>query len=157
MNSFLEFEESVTGKAGGRWVHSGNNSQLSLLAISLALVFGICGGMWEGFLPNGFLEQLAKGEAEGASYLNAMIFGTISAIVITFAWWVTLTALIKWTPRKSLTTAMLGIFSAWIIVIAVRGRSHFVLVEADWEVVWANRVLLIVGQQMTEQMTQSPG
>jgi His/Glu/Gln/Arg/opine family amino acid ABC transporter permease subunit len=157
MNSFLEFEESIAGKTGGRWVNSGNNSQLSLLAVSLALVFGICGGMWEGALPNGFLEQFAKGEAEGASYLNAMLFGTISAIVITFAWWVTLTVLIKWTPQKSLTNAMLGIFSAWIIVIAVRGISHFILVEADWEVVWANRVLLIVGQQMTEQMTQAPG
>ncbi|HIE64114.1 MAG: hypothetical protein CXT72_02475 [Methanobacteriota archaeon] len=157
MNSFLEFEESIAGKAGGRWVKSENNSQLSLLAVSLALVFGICGGMWEGVLPNGFLEQFAKGEAEGASYLNAMLFGTISAIVITFAWWVTLTVLIKWTPKKSLSNAMLGIFSAWIIVIAVRGISHFVLVEADWEVVWANRVLLIVGQQMTEQMTQAPG
>ena len=156
MNSFLELEESIAGKAGGRWVNSGNNSQLSLLAISLALVFGICGGMWEGFLPNGFLELFAKGETEGASYLNAMIFGTLSAIVITFAWWVTLTTLIKWTPQKSFTTAVLGIFSAWIIGIAVRGLSHFVLVEADWDVVWANRVLLVVGQQMTEQMTQAP-
>ncbi|MFQ3343753.1 MAG: His/Glu/Gln/Arg/opine family amino acid ABC transporter permease subunit [Candidatus Thalassarchaeaceae archaeon] len=157
MNSFLEFEESVAGKPGGSWVNAENNSQLSWLAISLALIFGICGGVWEGFLPNGFLEQFAKGESEGASYLNAMIFGTISAIVITFAWWVTLTALIKWTPQKSLTTALLGIFAAWVIVIVVRGLSHFVLVIADWDVVWANRVLLVVGQQMTEQMTQAPG
>jgi His/Glu/Gln/Arg/opine family amino acid ABC transporter permease subunit len=157
INSFLQFEESVVGKAGGRWVNPENNRQLSLVAIFLALIFGICGGMWEEFLPNGFVEQIAKGESGGASYLNAIIFGTISAIVITFAWWVTLTVLIKWTPQKSLLTALLGIFTAWVIVIAVRGLSHFVLVEADWEVVWANRVLLIVGQQMTEQMTQAPG
>ena len=65
--------------------------------------------------------------------------------------------LIKWTPGKTRTTALLGIATAWIIVVAVRGLSHFVLVEADWSVVWANRVLLIVGQQMTEQMTQAPG
>ncbi|MCH2260141.1 MAG: amino acid ABC transporter permease, partial [Candidatus Thalassarchaeum betae] len=79
------------------------------------------------------------------------------AAVIVFAWWVTLTALIKWTPGKTSTTALLGIATAWIIVVAVRGLSHFVLVEADWSVVWANRVLLVVGQQMTEQMTQAPG
>ena len=157
MDSFLDFEESIAGKAGGRWVNSSNNIIFSYLAISLALVFGIYGGMVNDILPNGFLEQLAKGEADGASYLNALIFGVISAIVITFAWWVTLTAIIKWTPKKSLTTAFLGIFSAWMIVIVVRGLSHFVLVEADWDVVWANRVLLIVGQQMTEQMTQAPG
>jgi len=35
--------------------------------------------------------------------------------------------------------------------------THFVLVEADWEVIWANRVLALVGPEMTSQMTQSPG
>ena len=171
MDSFLEVEESIAGKPGGRlvllkwpvnislssWVTPRNNAQLSLLAISLALACGLFGGMWEGFLPNGFFEQVAKAEAEGASPLYALIFGTISAIVIVLAWWVTMTALIKWTPGKTPTTALLGIATAWIIVVAVRGLSHFVLVEADWDVVWANRVLLIVGQQMTEQMTQAPG
>ena len=171
MDSFLEAEESIAGKPGGRlvllkwpvnislssWVTPRNNAQLSLLAISLALACGLFGGMWEGFLPNGFFEQVAKAEAEGASPLYAQIFGTISAIVIVLAWWVTMTALIKWTPGKTPTTALLGIATAWIIVVAVRGLSHFVLVEADWDVVWANRVLLIVGQQMTEQMTQAPG
>ena len=62
---------------------------------------------------------------------QSQIYGVISAVVITFAWWVTLTALIKWTPGKTLTTAMLGIASAWIIVLHVRGLSHFVSVEAD--------------------------
>jgi len=157
MDSFLELEESIAGKPGGRWVTPSNNTQLSLLAITLALACGLLGGMWEGFLPNGFFELVAKAEAEGASYRNAQIFGTISAIAIVFAWWVTMTALIKWTPGKTSTTALLGITTAWIIVIAVRGLSHFVLVEADWSVVWANRVLLVVGQQMTEQMTQAPG
>ena len=169
MNSFLELEESIAGKPGGRWVNPSNNAILSLLAISLALAYGIFGGMWENLLPNGLFELAAKAEAEGAGSMiistsfidlsipQSQIYGVISAAVITFAWWVTLTALIKWTPGKTLTTAMLGIASAWIIVLAVRGLSHFVLVEADWAVVWANRVLLVVGQQMTEQMTQAPG
>ena len=157
MDSFLELEESIAGKPGGPWVTPSNNTQLSLLAISLAFVCGLIGGMGEGFLPNGFFELAAMAESEGASSLNAQIFGTISGIVLVFAWWVTLSILIKWTPGKSPSNALLGIFTAWIIVIAVRGLSHFVLVEADWSVVWANRVLLIVGQQMTEQMTQAPG
>jgi len=159
LNSFLELEESIAGKPGGPWVTPSNNTQLSLLAISLAFVCGLFGGMWVDLWvwPNGFFELVAKAESEGASSLNAQIFGTICAIVIVFAWWVTLSALVKWTPGKTLSNALLGISTAWIIVIAVRGLSHFVLVEADWDVVWANRVLLIVGQQMTEQMTQAPG
>ena len=169
MNSFLELEESIAGKPGGRWVNPSNNAILSLLAISLSLACGIFGGMWENFLPNGLFELAAKAEAQGAGSMiistsfidlsipQSQIYGVISAAVITFAWWVTLTALIKWTPGKTLSTAMLGIATAWIIVVVVRGLGHFVLVEADWAVVWANRVLLVVGQQMTEQMTQAPG
>ena len=169
MNSFLELEESIAGKPGGRWVNPSNNAILSLLAISLSLACGIFGGMWENFLPNGLFELAAKAEAQGAGSMiistwfidlsipQSQIYGVISAVVITFAWWVTLTALIKWTPGKTMSTAMLGIVTAWIIVVVVRGLGHFVLVEADWAVVWANRVLLVVGQQMTEQMTQAPG
>ena len=169
MDSFLELEESIAGKPGGRWVNPSNNAILSLLAISLSLACGIFGGMWENFLPNGLFELAAKAEAQGAGSMiistwfidlsipQSQIYGVISAAVITFAWWVTLTALIKWTPGKTLSTAMLGIATAWIIVVVVRGLGHFVLVEADWAVVWANRVLLVVGQQMTEQMTQAPG
>ena len=169
MNSFLELEESIAGKPGGRWVNPSNNAILSLLAISLSLACGIFGGMWENFLPNGLFELAAKAEAQGAGSMisstwfidlsipQSQIYGVISAAVITFAWWVTLTALIKWTPGKTMSTAMLGIATAWIIVVVVRGLGHFVLVEADWAVVWANRVLLVVGQQMTEQMTQAPG
>ena len=155
-DSLLELEESIAGKPGGPWVTSSNNAQLSLVAISLALTFGIAGGMLD-VLPNGFYELVAKAESGGTSPLYAQIYGAISATAIIFAWWVTLTALIKWTLGKTPTTAILGIITAWIIVVVVRGLSHFVLVEADWDVVWANRVLLVVGQQMTEQMTQAPG
>ena len=180
MDSFLELEESIAGKPGGRWVNPSNNAILSLLAISLALACGIFGGMWEVFTfeipffgiqvpPNGYFELAAKAEAEGAGSMiistsfidlsipQSQIYGVISAVVIAFAWWVTLTALIKWTFGKTPSTAVLGIVTAWIIVVVVRGLGHFVLVEADWAVVWANRVLLVVGQQMTEQMTQAPG
>jgi hypothetical protein len=37
----------------------------------------------------------------------------------------------------------------------IKGFGHFALIEAEWEVVWANRVLVIVGQLMTESLTQS--
>ena len=183
-DSFLEWEESIAGKPGGfptdrrsglfrtriKWVTVDNSAILSVSAILLALFFGIFGVPLESWiLPDGFFELAVKAEAEGAGSMivstsfidlsipQSLIYGVISAAVITFAWWVTLTALIKWTPGKTLSTAMLGIATAWIIVVVVRGLGHFVLVEADWAVVWANRVLLVVGQQMTEQMTQAPG
>ena len=156
-SSLIEFEESLAGKPGAPWVNPSNTILLSLASLSVAFACGIFGGMWEGFLPNGFFEMASAAESEGASGWNAFAFAAISSITLIFAWWVTATALVKWTPGKTRTTAILGIATAWVIVVVVRGLSHFVLVEADWDVVWANRVLLIVGQQMTEQMTQAPG
>ena len=154
-SSFLEFEESIVGKPGAPWVTPSNKTMLSLASISVAFACGIfVGGMLH---PHGFFELVSSAESGGASSQNAVIYGAISAAALVFAWWVTLTALIKWTPGKDLTTPILGITTAWIIVVVVRGLSHFILVEADWDVVWANRVLLVVGQQMTEQMTQAPG
>ncbi|SVC16770.1 uncharacterized protein METZ01_LOCUS269624, partial [marine metagenome] len=98
MDSFLEFEESIAGKPGGSWVTPASNAKFSLLAISLALACGIFGVPLESWiLPDGLFELVAKAESEGASSQYALIFGTISAIVIVFAWWVTMTALIKWT------------------------------------------------------------
>ena len=154
-SSFLEFEESIVGKPGAPWVTPGNKTMLSLASITVAFACGIfVGGMLH---PHGFFELVSSAESAGASSQNALIYGAISAAALVFAWWVTLTALIKWTLGKAPSTAILGITTAWIIVVVVRGLSHFVLVEADWDVVWANRVLLVVGQQMTEQMTQAPG
>ena len=40
-DSFLELEESIAGKPGGRWVTPSNNIQLSLLAITLALALSL--------------------------------------------------------------------------------------------------------------------
>ena len=57
--------------------------------------------------------------------------------------------------RKNPATTLLGIISAWIIYLVVSGFGHFALIDAEWEVVWANRVLVIVGQLMTESLTQS--
>ena len=99
-DSLLELEESIAGKPGGPWITSSNNAQFSLIAISLALTFGIAGGMLD-VLPNGFYELVAKAESGGASPLYAQIYGAISAIAIIFAWWVTLTAAIKWITPAS--------------------------------------------------------
>ena len=107
MDSFLELEESIAGKPGGRWVNPSNNAILSLLAISLALACGIFGVMWEVFTfeipffgiqvpPNGYFELAAKAEAEGAGNMiistsfidlsipQSQIYGVISAVAVSY-------------------------------------------------------------------------
>jgi His/Glu/Gln/Arg/opine family amino acid ABC transporter permease subunit len=51
-------------------------------------------------------------------------------------------------------TTLLGVFSAWILLQIIEWSAFFFLIEATWDVVWANRVLVMIGQLMTESMTQ---
>ena len=50
--------------------------------------------------------------------------------------------------------SLTGLISAWLILQFSEWLAYFVLVEADWEIIWSNRVLILVGQLMTESMTQ---
>ena len=51
-------------------------------------------------------------------------------------------------------TTTLGAFSALIILQVLGWFSYFALIEVEWDVIWANRVLVLIGQLMTESMTQ---
>ena len=158
--ALLEFEESMSGKPSARWAKT-NGLELTGLAILLSLVMALFGS---GPVPNGLFEMasiaMEGGEVNGrflpqASASYSYLYATITAIFLFLAWWVTITSLIKWTPGKGLGPALMGILTSWITLIVIRYVSHFVLVEADWEVIWANRVLALAGPSMTSQMTQS--
>ena len=51
-------------------------------------------------------------------------------------------------------SSTLGALSGLILMQLIGWLAYFSLVEVQWDVIWANRVLLVVGQLMTESMTQ---
>ena len=160
--SLVEFEESVAGKSGARFLDENSNKMVSYITIGLAVILGLFGSS-EFFTIDGLLAMESSttdsvlNDGRVISFSDSLLYSIISAITLIFAWWVTLTVLIKLTFRKNLSNALLGFTTAWIIFIVTRGLSHFILIEADWVVVWANRDLVMMGQLMKEQMTQSPG
>ena len=167
--SLVEFEESVAGKSGAKFLDENSNKIVSYATIGLAVIIGLFGlemqqhWLLEMFTSDGLLAMQASTndavltDGRVVSFSESFLYSIISALALIMAWWVTLTVLIKQTFRKSVSTALLGISTAWIIFIVTRGLSHFFLIEADWVVVWANRDLVMMGQLMKEQMTQSPG
>ena len=167
--SLVEFEESVAGKSGASYLDDNSNKIVSYATIGLAVILGLFGfemqqhWLLEIFTSDGLLVMLASttdavlADGRVVSFSESFLYSIISALALIMAWWITLTVLIKQTFRKSVSTALLGISTAWIIFIVTRGLSHFILIEADWVVVWANRDLVMMGQLMKEQMTQSPG
>ena len=160
--SLVEFEESIAGKSGASYLDENSNKIVSYVTIGLAVILGLFGSS-EFFTSDGLLAMLDSttdqvlSDGRTVTSTEAALYSGISALALIMAWWVTLSVVIKQTFRKSLSTALLGISTAWIIFIVTRGLSHFILIEADWVVVWANRDLVMMGQLMKEQMTQAPG
>ena len=160
--SLLEFEESMAGKPSAGWAKT-NGLELTGLAILLSATLALFGS---GPFPTGLFDMasiaIEGGEVNGrflpqAGAFNSYLYATITAVFLFIAYWVTIASLIKWTFGKGVGAAFLGLTTSWIALIVIRYVSHFVLVEADWEVIWANRVLALAGPSMTSQMTQSHG
>lgn len=149
LETFLELEESMAGKPGYT-LDENRSAQITAATAVFAILYSILG-------PGGLIELRSAAIEAGGGVLNSSVYAALAGLTLAFAIWISLTIVTKFTPRKTLLTAILGLLSSWLIFIVVEGLGYFVLVEAEWEVVWANRVLVIVGQQMTEQMTQAPG
>ena len=150
--SMKEFEESIVGKNGNPWINEQNESLASSLiaglSITMALVFSM-----ESWREARIELNPVMGQPMGDADLLAIMYFLLAA----FTYWVTISSIVKLTWLKSTSTALLGIATAWIIFVVSTFLIHWSLIEADWVVVWANRDLVMMGQLMKEQMTQSPG
>ena len=150
--SMKEFEESIVGKNGNPWINEQNESLASSLiaglSITLAMVFTM-----ESWREAWIELNPVMGQPMGDADLLAIMYFLLAA----FTYWVTISSIVKLTWLKSTSTALLGIATAWIIFVVSTFLIHWSLIEADWVVVWANRDLVMMGQLMKEQMTQSPG
>ena len=151
--SIRDIEESIVGKSGNAWVNASirrdaaTSSLIIGLSLTLACVFSM--ESWRAAT----LQLNRMGQSTGdADILAAMLF-----LIAAFTYWVTISSIVKLTWVKSTSTAILGVTTAWIIFVVSAFLMHWSLIEADWVVVWANRDLLMMGQLMKEQMTQSPG
>ena len=147
-----EIEESIVGKNGNPWINEQNESLASSLiaglSITMALVFSM-----ESWREARIELNPVMGQPMGDADLLAIMYFLLAA----FTYWVTISSIVKLTWLKSTSTALLGIATAWIIFVVSTFLIHWSLIEADWVVVWANRDLVMMGQLMKEQMTQSPG
>ncbi len=136
----LDIEESVIGKSSASWSQE-RNITFTYLGMCISLIYS--------------LFSLMNIISEEGTSTKIIIFAILVFLATFLAVYLTVTSILKLSFRKNPTTTILGLVSAWIIYYVVNGFGHFVLISADWEVVWANRVLVLVGQLMTESLTQS--
>jgi len=151
--SFADFEESVAGRSGFR-MDRGATRMLDFLILSISLSLALFGS---GPLPSGLFSMIEYAQDFDTALVPTMIYSFVCAALLLLAWWATLVTILKATPLKSIGTPLLGLGSAWISFYLIHFMLEFMMVFADFDVIWANRVLVLVGQQMAEMMTQSPG
>ena len=96
-------------------------------------------------------------ESFDTGIVPTLIYCLVCGALLLLAWWATLVTILKLTPVRSVGTPLLGVGAAWVSFYLVHFVLEFMMIFADFDVIWANRVLVLVGQQMTEMMTQSPG
>jgi len=141
-DKILEIEQSIIGKSSSSWSRGHYEIPSSYVIIAWSLLLSYISVYWTILT----VESLS---------LKSIILAISVFFALSFALYLTITSIMKRTFGKSLGTTLLGIVSAWIIYLVVSGFGHFALIEAEWEVIWANRVLVLVGQLMTESLTQS--
>ncbi len=157
VKQLLNIERGVAGRS--RWDQDERmDSKLSLLCIGLSVSFSI----YIFFSTHSLVE--VGGDVTSS---DRMVYSTAMA----FAWlavsWILLISVIKRTriirPSTPLgqiplpwfgSTALLGILSSFIMLFLIEWLFDLLVISMRWDIVWANRVSVLIGPNLTEAMTQ---
>jgi His/Glu/Gln/Arg/opine family amino acid ABC transporter permease subunit len=155
-NSFikkiLELERGVAGRS--RW---DNNSKMDVNLSLLCLVFSVLFSSY--MLITTKSSITIGGEVSSA---DALIYSSAVAVAWLGVSWVILISVIKRTriipkivPLPWFgSTALLGIISSFIMLFLVEWVFDVLVISMRWDIVWANRVSVMLGPNLTEAMTQ---
>ena len=132
-------EEGISGKPSN-WATGKNNRVTSGLAILVSII----SSFW--MVLNEHVSM--SGDFELKYVLFLLTFWATSFLL---AWTFFLT-IIKGTILKSRSSAILGLVAAGSIFFLCNWLLGFVLVEANWAIVWSSRVQLFAGHEMNYRM-----
>lgn len=89
------------------------------------------------------------------SRIDRVIYSIISSAFLAIVFWVVSLVILKRTFIQAPSSAILGICSSIICAFTVEAILGSLLLEMRWDIVWANRVLLAIGPDLTYAMTNS--
>ena len=159
MKRILEAERGVAGRS--RWdTDAKMDANLSWLCLALSASYSV-------YM---FMSISSSIEVGGeVSTWDVRIYSAAIAIAWLLVSWVTLVSVIKRTRKvvwssKILpfeiplpwfgSTALLGIVSAFIMLFLIEWLFDILVISMRWDIVWANRVSVLIGPSLTEAMTQ---
>ena len=155
MRRILELERGVAGRS--RWDSDIKaDSSLSILCILISGLFSVS------VLLNTESSIDVGGEVTSG---DIWIYSTAVALSWLVASWIILISVVKRTRMASAfndrirlpwfgSTALLGILSSFIMLFLVEWIFDILVISMRWDIVWANRVSVMLGPNLTEAMTQ---
>lgn len=130
---YSEFDEGVSGKPA-KWVNDSNENLFSAMVLILSLALAV----------NTYITEMDALYLDVSEWKN-IAYCLIAALVAFFAWSTSLSVVLKGTFTRSKGAPLLGLLVAWTTYFVVSGLSYFVIVGAEWDVIWANRATLFLG------------
>ena len=152
MKKTLELERGVAGRS--RWDNDSKmDANLSLLCLAFSILFSV-------YMFVTTKSSIAIGGE--VSSIDALVYSSAVAVAWLGVSWVILISVIKRTRiiRKTIplpwfgSTALLGIISSFIMLFLVEWIFDVLVISMRWDIVWANRVSVMLGPNLTEAMTQ---
>jgi len=159
MKQILEAERGVAGRS--RWDKDARmDSNLSWLCLALSASISI-------YM---FMSTSSSIEIGGeVSTWDARIYSAAMAMAWLATSWVVLVSVVKRTKKVVWTskilpldiplpwfgsTALLGIVSSFIMLFLIEWLFDILVITMRWDIIWANRVSVLIGPNLTEAMTQ---
>ncbi len=159
MKQILEAERGVAGRS--RWDNDAKmDAKLSWLCLALSASYSV-------YM---FMSTSSSVEIGGEiSTWDVRIYSAAIAIAWLLVSWVLLVSVIKrtrkvvWSSRIIPleiplpwfgSTALLGVVSAFIMLFLIEWLFDILVISMRWDIVWANRVSVLIGPSLTEAMTQ---
>ena len=140
--ALLDLEVGFTGRS------SDEGMQRDVLLSYLALMLG---GIW--FLVQ-FSGHYSMDLSERISRSDRILYSLGSSFFHSFLIWILSLTLLKRTFLRTPSIALLGVGSALAVYYVVDLSLEIALLTMRWDIIWANRVLTLLGARMTEAMTQ---
>ena len=140
--ALLDVEVGFTGRS------SDEGTQRDLLLSYISLIVGV---IW--FLVQ-FSGHYSMDLSERISRSDRILYSFGSSFFQSFLVWILSLTLLKRTFVRTPSMAILGVGSALAVYYVVDLALEIVLLTMRWDIIWANRVLTLLGARMTEAMTQ---
>jgi len=130
LSRILGMEESVIGKPLKRYINPSNSILFSILSFSFSLMTSIY--LFTNYV---FIESSGEWSPFYEILLNSsfkiILYSLLSSMSFFFLSFFIISSILKLTFIRSTGTALLGIFSAWIIFSVTSSLGHFLFIEAD--------------------------